>query len=154
MINIMGKFEKLQGSVAIAGLGYTIAQTIKCIQETRAIVIPPRLPKETPPSSSPNKADLTEYGLPNHADLVLISRSFPYAKSASSKGTQTDLVDSGLYNPDIPFKWRPVNPRDEISLDSFDPNLFDANIPPNFLTYETSAYVAQLGKLLFQIGIG
>jgi len=151
----MGKFEKLQGSVAIAGLGYTIAQTIKCIRETQAIVILPKLPREIPPSTAPNKADLTEYQLPNPADLVLISRLFPYARSASSKAkdpTQTDLVDSGLYNPDIPFKWRPVNPRDEISLNSFDPSLFDADIPPNYLTYETSAYVVQLGKLLLQIG--
>jgi hypothetical protein len=152
MINITGKLEKLHTSIAVAGLGFTIAQTVKCIQETRAIEIPPKLPKETPPSASPNKADLVE-GLPNPAYLVPISRPFPYAKSASSKGTQTDLVDSGLYNPDIPFKWRPVNRRAEIDLDSLDPSSFDVDIPPDFLTYETSAEVAQLGKFLFQIGI-
>ena len=149
----MRKLEKLHTSIAVAGLGFTIAQTVKCIQETRAIEIPPKLAKKIPPSASPNKADLID-GLPNPADLVPISRSFPYAKSASSRGTQTDLVDADVYNPDIPFKWRPVNRRQEIDLDSLDPSFFDVDIPPDFLAYQTSAEVAQLGKFLFQIGIG
>ena len=149
----MRKLEKLHTSIAVAGLGFTIAQTAKCIQETRAIEIPPKLAKEIPPSASSNKADLID-GLPNPADLVPISRSFPYAKSASSRGTQTDLVDADLYNPDIPFKWRPVNRKQEIDLDSLDPSMFDVDIPPDFLTYQTSAEVAQLGKFLFQIGTG
>ena len=149
----MGKTEKLKGAIGVAGLGFTIAQTVKCIQETRAIQIPPKLAKKIPPSASPNKADLID-GLPNPADLVPISRSFPYAKCTSSTGTQTDLVDANLYNPDIPFKWRPVNRKAEIDWDSLDPSMFDVDIPPDFLTYQTSAEVAQLGKFLFQIGIG
>ena len=166
----MGKLStKLKGSVAIAGIAYTTAQTIKCIRETQAIVIPParpqKLPKEIPVNSVPTQADLTP--LPNSTDLVSIARPFPYVESSGPKSkdtSDTEFVDSSVYNPDLPFKWGPLKPQNDTSSGSFDPDLFHSNVrmfdpypPPNYLPeglIEKSSDIAQLGKYLLQVGLG
>lgn len=159
----MVKTDKLTTSVALSGIAFTVAQTIKCIRETQAIVIPPKPAKVVITSSTTSPAD----SLPNPADLVSISRPFPYADSSGRKieiTTDTEFVDSNLYDPDIPFKWRPLKRQNDFSSESFDPDLFQANlrmfdqtVPPSYIPehlIDQSSDIAQLGKFLLQIGLG
>ena len=163
--------RRYKGPAYAAGIAYTVSETIKNIQQTRAIVIPDSK-NQTPPECT-TQADPSTVGQiysppTNSTDLVSVARPFPYAKPETPVESDISLAEPHVFYPypsyDPLKDHRPIDsPTEGADIDSnfnifhSSPHIFDPSVDPSPLSPEfiqKSAEAVELGKSLLQWGLG